>query len=121
MSKKTGRQKAIKKADDAMSQYIRKRDKYCITCGSPANLTNSHLITRSKHATRWVELNCHCQCRGCNYRHEFQPEIYTTWFLNKYGEKQYAELVLESNTIKKYTVQAIEDIARHYKEKADAL
>jgi hypothetical protein len=120
-SKKTARQKAIKRADDAMSEYIRARDKECVICGSRERLTNGHLITRGKYSVRWKELNCHCQCRGCNLLHEHQPEQYTSWFIQRYGLAAYEELVRESNTIKKYKTHDIEEIARYYKKKLEEL
>jgi hypothetical protein len=115
--KSNPRKKAVKKADEWMSKYIRARDRHCVTSGATENLTNSHLITRSKYATRWDEMNCHCQSSGENMRHEYQPEIYTDWWIRKYGEEAYHALVLKSNTPVKLTTQDILDIAEYYKEK----
>ena len=119
MSKKktNPKKKAVKKADDWMSKYIRARDRRCITCRSTANLTNSHLITRAKHSVRWHEPNCYCQCHGCNLRHEYQPEIYTDWWILKHGEAAYHELVLKSNTPSRFKAYDIEEIAEEYKNK----
>lgn len=113
--KSNPRKKAVKKADEWMSKYIRARDARCVTCGATENLTNSHLITRGKYATRWDEDNCYCQCSGCNMRHEYQPEIYTDWWITKHGEEAYHALVLKSNTPVKLSTDAIKKIAEYYK------
>jgi len=121
MGKKTPRQKAIKYADDQMSLYIRARDGHCVQCGKIENLTNGHLITRNKYATRWAEENCYCQCTGCNMRHEFQAEIYTDWWIRQNGEEAYHALVLKSNTPRKFSTQEIREIGDYYKAKYEAL
>ena len=82
---KSDRQKAVAYADKWMSQYIRLRDKRCYICGSRENLQCGHLITRSKYSTRWDESNCRAQCRSCNLRHEYQPEIFTSLWIQENG------------------------------------
>ena len=121
MGKKTPRQKAIKYADDQMSLYIRARDGHCVQCGKIENLTNGHLITRNKYATRWAEENCYCQCTGCNLRHEHQAEIFTDWWISKNGDEAYHALVLKSNTPHKFSTQEIREIGDYYKAKYEAL
>ena len=121
MAKKTPRQRAIKYADDQMSLYIRERDRRCVLCGKKDHLTNGHLITRAKYATRWAEENCYCQCTGCNMRHEFQGEIYTDWWIRQNGEEAYHALVLKSNTPRKFSTQEIREIGDYYKAKYEAL
>lgn len=79
--------------DSVYSLYIRERDgNVCLLCGSKRRLTDSHLITRQLTSVRWHELNNHCHCWGCNKRHEHHPEVYTVWFLKKYGVEKYIEL-----------------------------
>ena len=114
---KTPRQKAVRAADAQMSRYIRARDGQCVICGKREGLQNGHLITRGKYATRWEEENCYCQCAGCNLRHEFQPEIFTDWWISRHGEEAYHDLVRKSNTIRKFSTDEIEEIAAYYKQK----
>src|SRR6056297_1580038 len=121
MGKKTPRQKAIKYADDQMSLYIRARDGHCVQCGKIENLTNGHLITRNKYATRWAEENCYCQCTGCNLRHEHQAEIFTDWWIRQNGEEAYHALVLKSNTPHKFSTQEIREIGDYYKAEREEL
>lgn len=110
----TKRKKLVSKLDKVFSLYIRNRDKKCVTCGKTEGLTNGHLITRAKYSVRWSEVNSNCQCRGCNMLHEYQPERYTNWFLNKYGLKKYQSLILESNKIKKYSDTELEGLIKKY-------
>ena len=87
----------IQRFNSTFSKYIRARDGHrCGLCGSNTTLTNSHLITAECTALRWNEMNCHCQCRSCNIRHEHYPEIYTLWFIKKFGLEAYDELVTTS-------------------------
>jgi len=123
VSKRTERQRAIAAADKAFSEYIRARDRYiCKTCGIAGSkgdgvMTCGHLITRAKYSVRWDESNAECQCRGCNMRHEFQPEVMTDNYIMRYGTEFYHELVLFSNTPRKFTVPDIRDIAKYYVDK----
>ena len=75
-SAKTERQQWKDKADKYFSEFIRLRDSdeqgmvTCVTCshrGHWRQLQNGHWITRGHEATRFDELNCNTQCRGCNY------------------------------------------------------
>lgn len=101
--KKTKLKTLFKKAERLWSLYIRDRDKACVICGTKKNLTNGHLITRSKKSVFFDPKNSNCQCTSCNYKHEFNPEIYTAWFLNKYGLEEYNSLCQKSESIKKWT------------------
>ena len=96
MKKRKTINKLIKEADDLFSKYIRKRDNYkCISCGTylePSESQCGHLITRRKKAVRWDEYNCHCQCPGCNYKHNFYPHIMTIQVIKKIGQMQYEDL-----------------------------
>jgi len=120
-TKKTARQRAIKKADDAFSLYIRTRDKRCVLCGKETELTAGHLITRSRWSVRYDEDNVFCQCTSCNLKHEYYPEIFTAWYISRFGEKKYEELVIKSQQPKKYTTQELLELAEYYKEKTRKL
>ncbi len=121
-SSKSERKKLIKKLDKIFSEYIRLRDGYkCVLCGSRTNVQAGHLITRNKYSTRWNEENVFAQCKSCNYRHEYQPEIYTSWYIEKFGEKKYLDLVKRSNVIVKYKNYDLETMIEHYKQKIEKL
>ena len=107
--KKTDRKKLIKRLDSIVREIVLLRDGRCVICGKLDNLQCGHLITRGKHSVRWDLKNCHVQCSGCNLKHEFYPEIYTQWFLNKYGLVEYEALCRRSEG-SKYSISQLEDI-----------
>lgn len=115
--KKSNRKLVVKKLDTQMSKYIRARDKRCVTCGSTEKLTNGHLWSRQAYSTRWCEINCNCQCWGCNFRHEYDPYPYQEWFKKHYGEKAYHELHKKFNTPVKLHTYELEEMIQDYKEK----
>ena len=104
--------KLIKEIDALVSKYVRMRDGKCVTPSPKCTkvLQCSHLIRRGKGATRFDLRNCNCQCSYHNYLHNYSPEIYTQWFINKFGENVYNELVNRSNKIKKYTRLELENL-----------
>lgn len=113
------RTRLIKQLDTIFSQYIRERDRRCVhgdaSCRGP--IQAGHLIRRGNHATRWDELNCHGECSGHNYKHNFYPELYTTWFVEKYGQAAYTALVARSRTIRKHTAAELEALIQEYQDK----
>jgi hypothetical protein len=121
LKKKISRRSLVKKLDAIVSQYIRARDKKCVVCGSTEKLTNGHLFSRQAYSTRWDEVNCHCQCWGCNYRHEFDYYPYEQWFKNKYGEERYHELHRQFVTPRKFKDFQLLEMIEEYKEKLNIL
>ena len=111
-----------KKIDTEFSLYIRRRDHYkCCTCGLTGSekdgiMQCGHLFTRSCDSTRWNELNAACQCRGCNYRHEYDWEPMRRWFIRNYGNDWYEALYREHKTVKKYTRGELIELLEHYKK-----
>ena len=110
------RKKLVKKLDDIVSKVVRAREPYCVTCGTKEHLTCSHLITRNKKSIRWDLDNCHCMCKSCNFRHEYYPEIYTEWWLNKYSQEEYSKLILEGNQTKQYTLAELEEMLEYFEK-----
>ena len=104
----------IKKANKVFNKFIRERDGQCVTCGTRNDLTCSHLITSGKKSVRYDTTNCNCQCKSHNFQHEWNPEIYTAWWINKYGLTAYNELIARSNMIKKFTREELEKIIIAY-------
>lgn len=73
---KTERAKWKAKADKYFSEFIRLRDAgpdgrvKCVTCSHTDHwryLQCGHFVTRGHQSTRFDEMNCNTQCRGCNY------------------------------------------------------
>lgn len=110
-----------KKADVLMSLYIRKRDKRCVLCGTTLKLQCGHLISRRKNSVRWDDVNCNCQCWGCNLRHNQWPEYYTNWFIKEYGQSMYEDLVDRSQKIIKVNRVFLEGIIEKIEDKMSKL
>ena len=113
--KKPSLPKLMKKADKIFSEWIRNRDQHCVLCGTTYQLCNGHLVKRGKHSTRFDEKNCNCLCKRCNFRDEFDHDIYVSWFLKKYGEEEYQDLVKRGHTIKKFNRYELEELIERYK------
>ena len=120
MSKSLTRKQAVKAADKAFSEYIRKRDGYCVTCGSKDRLQCGHLFSRVAYSTRWSWDNAFCQCAKCNMIHEYDPAPLTLYFLRNFGQVHYEDLHKLHKTPMKFKTYQIEEIARFYKEKTNA-
>ncbi|MCP5063599.1 MAG: hypothetical protein GY936_14225, partial [Ignavibacteriae bacterium] len=90
----------------------------CVTCdGSSGDnvLQLGHLITRGKWSVRFDHRNLHTQCRTCNLKHEYYPEVYNNWFVNKYGIEEYNRLVKDSNQLKQYKIRELRDLLAELK------
>ena len=117
----TTRKRLINQLDRVFSRYIRLRDGACVICGSRENLNAGHIITRSVYSVRWDEENVWAQCRGCNFLHEHRPEIFITWFINRFGRKKWEALLRRSRTLKKWQNYELTEMIQHYKEKIKEL
>jgi 5-methylcytosine-specific restriction endonuclease McrA len=112
-----------KKLDHVFELYIRHRDFFrCFTCGItyPNNTTDmhaGHLISRKQHATRWDEENVFAQCARCNFRHVWQPHIYTDMYVQRFGADQYHKIVEKSHEIFKVNKGSLEPLIEKYENK----
>lgn len=107
------RKTLVKKLDVIVSKYIRARDKYCVVCGSNERLTNGHVFSRVSYSLRWDirrNGNCHTQCWGCNYRHEFDPYPYMDWYMNNFGKDKLDQLHINWKQPKKFKNFDLEDL-----------
>jgi hypothetical protein len=112
------RKAAIKAADKAFADYIKARDKRCVTCGSTDRLQCSHVFRRWHHATAWDESNAYAQCSACHTFHHRQSEaIFLDWARAKLGNKKYDDLKARWQTISDWKIYQIEEIANYFKNK----
>lgn len=118
---KLSRKKLVKELDKWFSLYIRKRDKYCVLCGTTENLTCGHLFSRVAYSTRWDETNAFGQCAGCNMRHEHDPARFHIWFINKYGKDKFESLHWQYNRPMKTTNETLIMSAIYFKQQFDKL
>ena len=117
------RKKLIKKLDKVFGDYIKERDGWrCVICGRRKEMSiidPGHLISRINHGTRWDEKNCFAQCRICNSTHEYHPEIFTDWFLQKFGAKEYELLTIKSRKPPKFNDFDLECMIKDYTKKLE--
>lgn len=113
---KSPRKKLVRKLDSVFSAYIRQRDQRCATCPQTQNLTNGHLFSRASYSTRWDEQNCHAQCSGCNYRHEFDPVPFHKFFIRQFGQYAFDELYRKYRETKKFSNSDLVELIEKYEE-----
>lgn len=112
--KKTERQLAEIRLDALVKEIVLHRDNHCV-CPPPVKghtqvRTPGHLISRGKESVKWDLMNVHEQCSGCNARHEHYPEIFTNWFIGKFGQGGYMSLVERSYRVNKLTLDDLETL-----------
>lgn len=122
------RPQLLRKAQAAFNAYIRARDKGkpCISCDKPldggANTFDAghYRSVGSAPHMRFVEDNCHGQCKHCNNWLAGNHVEYRKRLLERIGERQ-LELLESDNTLRKYTKEGLEEIAKHYREETRRL
>ena len=122
------RPQLLRKAQTAFNAYIRARDKGkpCISCDKPldggANTFDAghYRSVGSAPHMRFVEDNCHGQCKHCNNWLAGNHVEYRKRLLERIGERQ-LELLESDNTLRKWTKEGLEEIAKHYREETRRL
>jgi hypothetical protein len=112
----------VKKAQTAFNAYIRERDrgKNCISCDTPLGSepntfdAGHYRSVGSAPHMRFVEDNVHGQCKHCNNWLGGNAVEYRKRLLERIGEHQ-LELLEADSTLRKYTKEGLEEIARHYR------
>lgn len=113
--------------DSVFSLYIRtkySRDGYvsCFTCGikkTIKEMQNGHYIPRNHLATRYLELNNHPQCVGCNVFKNGNMSSYAVRLEEKYGQGVLQDLEKLKRSIIKDLPYA--DLIEVYEERLSAL
>jgi len=111
---KSERRQLEAKLDTLTSLIVRWRDECCVICGKIEFLDCGHLIKRGKRAIRWNLKNTNGQCRGCNFKHNHYPEVYTLWFILTYGQDEYDKLVRLSERGIEITVPELRALLERY-------
>lgn len=116
--------KLVRELDAVYSRYIRAKYSQdgrvsCVSCGKSdeiKNMQNGHYVSRSHHATRWLDKNCHPQCYRCNVALHGNYANYTKFIVDTYGIEVIDELIVLSRTIPKYTKQDLLELTKKYTE-----
>ena len=128
---KTKKRRSISSAKAAcwkvFSRYIRLRDclrttgslEYgeCFTCDASLGfdqLQAGHFIPGRHNANLFSERGVHSQCRACNILRHGEPLEYRRQVIKLYGAGADEELEQEAGETKKFTVQGLDDLRRHY-------
>jgi hypothetical protein len=125
MPKKLTRSKLIKKLDTIFSRWVRLSNSVneictCVTCGKESHwkdIQAGHFISRKHYSTRWDERNVFPQCVGCNvfkYGEQYKFSLFLGLELSK-------ELSLQSNEIRKFSSNELEDMIEKYTERFNKL
>lgn len=82
----------IAELDKYTSLIVRRRDRRCVTCGTPQGLQCSHFYSRRHLAVRFDLRNCNAMCSACNRRHNRDRRPYERYMRKTYGPAVLAEL-----------------------------
>mgnify|MGYP002397849899 CR=1 FL=1 len=120
----TPRMKLYNKIHKIIREICLIRHPYCVTCKGQSGdtvLQAGHLISRTCLNTRFDLMNVFTQCRSCNNKHEYRPEIFTQWFIKEYGIEEYNLLVNRSKQICKLSLKELEEILQIMKNLLDKM
>lgn len=119
-----------KLAQTAFNSFIRARDagKPCISCGVPLPATavggafdcGHYRSVGSAVHMRFVEDNAHGQCKHCNLHLAGNHVAYRAGLIERIGQRA-VDLIEADCTLRKYTREGLEEIARHYNAEARRL
>ena len=115
----------LKECQAVVNKYIRLRDKNepCISCGRhhEGQYHAGHYRTvGAAPELRFNELNCHKQCSVCNNHLSGNLIEYRRGLISKIGIDQ-VEWLEGKHEAKKYTIEEILDIKKHYQQKIKEL
>lgn len=122
----------LKKCKDrawkAFSIYIRTRDgfecmparEYATPCGGP--IQAGHCIDKGQGAAlHFDEEDVFGQCRNHNGEHRYKKQFYHNWFIKKFGQEKFDEIVQRSKKIVQMKWYEYLDIEALYLDKINLL
>jgi hypothetical protein len=109
MNKKLEKYKLIKELDELTKELCFKQyGKKCYVCGAEKEVMQcGHLIKRERTNIRWDLRNVRPQCRTCNLKHRFFPELFTAEWLKENGEFMFINLVGFAWAEHKWTIERL--------------
>lgn len=120
----------IKETQIEFNRYIRIRDAHlgCISCGTDLSseivgggYDAGHFLSRgSSPHLRFVELNCHAQCKRCNRYLSGNVANYRVRLIARIGI-QAVESLEADNEPRHYTIDQLKEIKKHYAHKCKDL
>jgi Bacteriophage Lambda NinG protein. len=123
-TKLPSRKKLIQTLDSLTSQIVRLRDRCCVLCSTTERLQCGHIFGRRSHGARFDITdngNCHVQCAGCNQRHNYDPNRYFRWYINRFGQESFDELYTRWAKGRKYSQPELREMITRYQTKLESL
>lgn len=120
----------IKLADKWFSIWVRLNGTdengicYCFTCGHPGEPKYQqcgHYVERQHKGTRFSEKNTRPQCGGCNKFGQGKAVIFRRKLAEIYGEREVLLLEAAKHQTFKLSSFELDQITKHYKQKATEL
>lgn len=96
----------------------------CITCGKREHWTKvdaGHFISRKFLAARWMGINVHGQCKGCNMQSGGQQWLYSKALERMYGKGVCDEIYEIATTGKRATNDKLKEWIEYYEAKVAAI
>jgi len=112
-----------KRADAAMSLFIRARDgNVCQWCGATHKIQCAHIVPRTIKLLRWNERNAIALCMRCHFYRAHKDPILFAEFLQANFKDNYEYVQKERyKDMPKLTVEHLADICEEYKVKLTLL
>lgn len=115
---KTPRQKLRDKAWKLVSEYTRRSEDRCYTCGAKGDWKKAHAgHYKHGHNMDFVDKNIHRQCPRCNKWLHGNLSVYALQLVSGYGHGILYELEERSKLVKKYTIGDLEQLIELYTER----
>ena len=105
--------RAHAKAWTEFARYIRNRDPWCYTCRTRETTDAGHFL---HNRLDFDEINVHGQCARCNRYLHGNPDAYEMRLRADYGDRVIDSLRYRANQVTRYTIDELEEIAKHYRE-----
>ena len=130
MKKKKTVTSCKKRADRLFSEIVRRSaaDDYgwvqCVTCGVKVQWKASdagHYESRRHNMTRFDKRNVKPQCRTCNRYEEGRKYEFGKYLVGIYGKDIIDELRTLAHTVKRFTVDELEEMITEFKKELEKL
>jgi hypothetical protein len=120
---RAGSRRALKaRLDSLTAQIVKMRDGHvCVICQSTFIIDCGHVYSRRLIATRWNLDNCFAQCRNCNTRHIVRPEIYLSWYQERFGADALIALHTLAYSGKTFSDEELGQMISEYEAKLEQL
>lgn len=121
----------IKEADEAFSEYVRRRDAdqggyiTCVSCEARVPWRQAdccHYIDRGQMVTRYNEMNAAAGCRECNRFFPVEHKVqFRYWLIRKFGLKGVESMVRQSRSLQKWMPFELEELTDFFRKKSKEL